>query len=30
MKADKEILQADMEHYNLILLGKIEDNQVTP
>lgn len=29
MKAGKDVTQADMEHYNLILLGKIEDNQVT-
>ena len=29
MKADRDITQADMEHYNLILLGKIEDNKVT-
>lgn len=29
MKAGKDITQADMEHYNLVLLGKIEDNKVT-
>lgn len=29
MKAGKDITQADMEHYNLILLGKISDNKVT-
>ena len=29
MKADKDITQADMEHYNLILVGSMEDNHVT-
>ncbi|MBT3381342.1 MAG: hypothetical protein HN742_19390 [Lentisphaerae bacterium] len=29
MKAGKDITQADMEHYNLILIGKIADNRAT-